>query len=81
MECDKESFWDPLVDAFGCSRSINSGYEEISEDNHQLNVSLEAEGLLWKMDSLEFGILTEFWSSVLRRVNETSHSLQSPQLY
>jgi len=70
--------------------ALNSGYEEIrsalreiSEDNHQLNVSLEAEGLLRKMGSLEFGILTEFWNSVLRmlrRVNEPSHSLQSPQL-
>ena len=79
-----ETRWSMRSDAVD---ALNSGYEEIhsalreiSEDNHQLNVSLEAEGLLRKMGSLEFGILTEFWSSVLRRVNETSRSLQSPQL-
>lgn len=43
-------------------------------------MSFEADGLLRKMNSLEIGILIEFWSSVLRRVNETSSLLQSPQL-
>ena len=40
----------------------------------------ESEGLVRKMNQLEYGILTELWSTIMERFNLTSKALQSATL-
>lgn len=55
--------------------------ETIEEDtNLKAETRRESEGLVRKMNQLEYGILTELWSTIMERFNLTSKALQSATL-
>ena len=59
---------------------IRSALQTICEDPDHQKVKAEAQGLLRKMGTLAFGILTELWSTLSKRFDETSQASRSPEL-
>ena len=55
--------------------------ETIEEDaNLKVETRRISEGLVRKMDQLEYGILTELWSTIMERFTLTSKALQRANL-
>ena len=51
-----------------------------NNDEYEAKVRCEAEGLYRKMCTLETGIMAMFWNDVLENLNNTSKTIQSPQV-
>lgn len=80
-----ETRWSARVDAV---TALCNGYKEILDalktieidDKTSPNVKNETHGLIKKMKKLENIVLTEIWSKILSRINETNKNLQKENL-
>ncbi|CAI6371339.1 unnamed protein product [Macrosiphum euphorbiae] len=80
-----ETRWSARADAV---TALCNGYKEILDalktieidDKTSPNVKNETHGLIKKMKKLENIVLTEIWSKILSRINETNKNLQKENL-
>jgi len=80
-----ETRWSARADAV---TALCNGYKEILdalktikiEDKTSPDVKNETRGLVKKMEKLENIVLTEIWSKILSRINETNKNLQKENL-